>query len=58
MNFKKHDHSNMYMYINTPEFYTLTAENFTARSTQANLERKNDIAALVKKTDFDDKSKN
>ena len=31
---------------------------FVARVAQANLARKNDIAALVKKTDFDDKLKN
>ena len=33
-------------YITTPEFNTLTAENFTARLKQAD---------LVKKTDFDNK---
>ena len=36
----------------------LTLENFTARLTQTNLSRKNDIAAVTKKTDFDDKLKN
>ena len=33
-------------------------ESFVARLVQANLGSKNDIAALVKKTDFDDKLKN
>ena len=33
-------------------------ENFAARLAQANLASKNDIAPLVKKTDFDDKLKN
>ena len=50
-----HDHDK---YITTPEFNKLTAENFAARLAQANLASKNDIAALVKKTDFDDKLKN
>ena len=36
-------------YITTPEFNKVTAENFTARLTKAN---------LVTKTDFDDKLKN
>ena len=36
----------------------MTAEHFTARLAQANLARKNDIAALVQKTYFDDKLKN
>ena len=30
------------------------SERFPRRSAQANLARKNDIAALVKKTDFDE----
>ena len=34
------------------------SENFTARSTQANLASKNDIVDFVKKTDFDDKLRN
>ena len=44
--------------IATPEFNNSAAENFAARLAQANLARKNDIAALVKNTDFDDKRKN
>ena len=44
--------------ITTPEFNKLTAKNLTARLAQANLASKNDIAALVKKTDFDEKLKN
>ena len=40
------DHSK---YITTPEFSKLTAENFAARSAQANLASKNDIANFVKK---------
>ena len=42
------DHS-CHKYITTPEFNKVTAENFTARLTKAN---------LVTKTDFDDKLKN
>ena len=49
-----HDHDK---YINTPEFYKLTAEDFVARLAQANLGSKSDIANFVKKTDFDDKLK-
>ena len=45
-------------YITNPECYKLTAERFTARLAQANLASKNDIVALVKKTDFDLKLKN
>ena len=37
---------------------TLTAGNFASRLEQANLASKSAIAALVKKTDFDDKLKN
>ena len=44
-------------YITTPEFNRLTSENFAARLVQANLASKNDIANVVKKTDFDDKMK-
>ena len=44
-------------YITTPEFNRLTSENFAARLAQANLASKNDIANVVKKTDFDDKMK-
>ena len=50
-----HDHDK---YITTQEFNKLTSENFAARLAQANLASKNDIAALFKKTDFDDKLKN
>ena len=46
-----HDHDK---HIATPEFNNSAAENFPARLAQANLARKNDIAALVKKTDFDE----
>ena len=46
------DHSK---YITTPEFNKLTAENFTARSKQAKLATKGDIADFV---NFDDKLKN
>ena len=55
MKFKKitdHDHDK---YITAPEFNKLTAQHFVARSTQANLSSKNNIANFVKKTDFDDK---
>ena len=50
------DHSNNY--ITTQEDNKLTAHNFAARLAQANLARKNGIAGLVKKIDFDDKLKN
>ena len=43
--------------MTTPEFNKLREDNFAARLAQANLVSKNDIAALVKKTDFDDKLK-
>ena len=36
----------------------LIAESFTVKLAQANLVSKNDIAALVKKIDFEDKLKN
>ena len=39
-------------------YIKLTAENFAARLARANLPRKNYIAILVKKTDFDNKLKN
>ena len=42
-------------YICTQELNKLTSRSFVARLAQANLARKNDVAALVKKTDFDDK---
>ena len=51
-----HDHSNKY--FTTQNFIKLTSENFVARLAQANLASKNDIAVIVKKTDFDDKIKN
>ena len=51
------DHDNSNKYITTPEFNKLTSENFAARLKQANLASKSVIAALVKKTDFDDKLK-
>ena len=51
-----HDHSNKH--ITTQEFDKFTAQIFAARLTQANLASKSDIAALVKKKDFDDKLKN
>ena len=53
--FTDHNHDK---YITTPEFNKLTTENSAARLAQANLASKNDIPALVKKTDFDDKLKN
>ena len=50
-----HDHD---IYVTTPEFNKLTAENFAARLAQANLASKSDIANFVKKTpDFYDKLK-
>ena len=45
-------------YICTQELNKLTSRSFVARLAQANLARKNDVAALVKNTDFDDKLKN
>ena len=47
-----HGHSNTY--ITTQQFTELTLENFGLRLVQANSASKNDIAALVKKTNFDD----
>ena len=44
--------------IITPEIFKLTAQNFVARLGQTNSANKSDIAALVKKTDFNDKLKN
>ena len=41
-----HDHDK---YITTPEFNKLTAENFAARLTQANLASKNDISNFKKR---------
>ena len=45
-------------YITTPEFNKLTSENFIATLVKASLASKNDIANLLKKTDFDIKLKN
>ena len=50
-----HGHSNKY--ITTQQFTELTLENFGLRLVQANSASKNDIAALVKKTNFDEKLK-
>ena len=47
-----HDHPK---YIATQEFNNLSSDNFTARSKQADLVSKNNIADFVKKTDFDNK---
>ena len=41
--------------INILLLQNLTAKHFAARLAQANVAGKNDIAALVKRTDFDDK---
>ena len=45
----------------TPEFnqmfFSLKPEHFAARLERGNLARKNDIAVLVKNTDFDEKLK-
>ena len=54
-NITDHDHSNKF--ITTQEFDMLTTESFVSKLAQANLASKNDIAALVKKTDLDDKLK-
>ena len=45
-------------YITTQEFSKLTSETFAARLSQANLASKNNTAALVKETNFDDKLEN
>ena len=37
------------------DFFSVTPENFAARLAQGNLASKNDIAVLVKNTDFDEK---
>ena len=50
-----HDHDK---YITIQELNKLKSEYFAARLAQPNLASKKDIAALVKKTDFDDKLKN
>ena len=42
-----HDHDK---YITSPEFNKLTAENFAARLTQANVASKNDIVNFANKT--------
>ena len=41
--------------INILLLQNLTAKHFAARLAQANVAGKNDIATLVKRTDFDDK---
>ena len=51
-----HGHSNKY--ITTQEFKNFLSENFVPSLAQANLASKNDISALVRKKDFDDKLKN
>ena len=51
-----HDHSSRY--ITTQQFNKLTAENFTAKLTQAHLANKADIADLTKEKDFDNKLRN
>ena len=38
-------------------FFSLKPEHFAARLERGNLARKNDIAVLVKNTDFDEKLK-
>ena len=38
--------------------FKINSEKFAASLAQANLASKSDIAALIKKTDFDDKLKN
>ena len=53
--FKMPDHSKS---ITTPEFNRLTAENFSARLAQENLESQNDIYNFVKKDKLDDKLRN
>ena len=55
---KNTDHRESDKYIKTQEFNRLMSETFAARLAQENLARKNDIAALEKRTDFDDKIKN
>ena len=42
-------------YIATQEFNKLTSESFTARLKQVNLSSKNNVANLVKETDFENK---
>ena len=49
-----HDHSKD---ITTQAFNKLTSEIFASILAQANLANRNDIADLVKKTEFDDKLK-
>ena len=44
-------------YITTQEFNKLTSENFIATLAKASLASKNDIANLLKKTNFDIKLK-
>ena len=54
---KNTNHENSNRHITTQECNKLTAEHFALRLAQANLASKNDIAASVKTTDFDDKLK-
>ena len=51
---KKITDQDLAKYITTQEFNKLSSKNLTARLVQANLPSKNDIAALVKMTDFDE----
>ena len=51
---KKITDQDLARYITTQEFNKLSSKNLTARLVQANLPSKNDIAALVKMTDFDE----
>ena len=45
-------------YTTTKEFNKLTAQTLVSRLSQENLTGRNDIAKIVKKTDFDNKLKN
>ena len=54
-NIADHDHGNKY--ITTQEFNKLTAEHFASRLAPENFPGKNDIAALIQKTDSDYKLK-
>ena len=45
-------------YTTTKEFNKLTAQALVSRLSQENLTGRNDIAKIVKKTDFDNKLKN
>ena len=54
---KKSTDHNYDKYNAKQEFNKLTSENFASRLAEANLGSKNQITALVEKTDFDDKIK-